>query len=80
MSAHAVSVRISPTASARLTAIALSTGKSKVAILEEALAAMEDKAFWDSMNKGYTAHGAALRAPLEATDNSLLDGLNGVAG
>ena len=72
------SVRVSPMASERLDALAKSTGKSKVALLDEAVAALEDRLFWAAMDDGYQQHGDAIQADLAGTEGSLMDGLDGV--
>lgn len=72
------SVRVSAAASAKLESLARATGKTKVALLDEALAALEDRLFWSEMDEGYSAHGDAIRADMAGTEGSLLDGLDGV--
>lgn len=72
------SVRVSQVASEKLELLAKATGKSKVAVLDEALSALEDRLFWAAMDEGYSQHGEAIRAELAGTEGSLMDGLEGI--
>ncbi len=72
------SVRISQAAFAALEHLAKVTGKSKVALLDEALAAYEERLFWAGMDAGYERHGDAIRADMTDADGSLADGLAGI--
>jgi predicted transcriptional regulator len=69
------SVRIAAADSAVLNELAQATGKTKVAILHEALEAMATKAFWDGFNRGYEEDGEAIKAEVAIWDVALNDGL-----
>jgi predicted transcriptional regulator len=69
------SVTIAAADSAMLDELAQATGKTKVAILHEALEAMASKAFWDGFNQGYEQDGEAIKAAVAIGDVALNDGL-----
>ncbi|MDB5101351.1 MAG: hypothetical protein JWM80_5772 [Cyanobacteria bacterium RYN_339] len=70
-----VSVRISEATSTALDALVKATGKSKVKLLEEAVLAAGERAFWEGFDDGYARDGKASRTELTAWDGALADGL-----
>ena len=68
-------VRVSAATSALIDSLAKSTGKSKVAVLDEAVAAMADKLFWEGFEACYASpQGDAIQAEV-AVWEGVSDGL-----
>jgi predicted transcriptional regulator len=72
----ATSVRITPAASALLSALAGKTGKSKAQIVEEALRDLEDRLFWTDVRQAFAAgpESEELRAETELWESTVADG------
>lgn len=49
-----------------------------MALLDEALAALEERLFWTAMDAGFATYGSALQKEVAGTEGALLDGLDGI--
>ncbi|MFN7925995.1 MAG: hypothetical protein U0Q16_38210 [Bryobacteraceae bacterium] len=75
----ATSVRINAAANALLSDLAVKTGRSKAQVIEEALAALEERLFWTSVQEAFAeGESPEMRAERELWDRTVGDGLKGV--
>lgn len=76
MDRNASSVRINPAAHALLNQLAAHLGSSKADVIEQALAAFEERIFWASVQDSFAqGESAELRRERELWDRTSGDGL-----
>jgi dihydroorotase-like cyclic amidohydrolase len=71
-------VRLSESGRAAIERLAAEEKTTLTAVLDKAIAAYEEKKFWEAMDAGYAAHGAELAAEYDILEGASLDGLEPV--